>query len=265
MQMMYNECSVNFKQKMEVCMIKCRFTILELLVVIAVISILAALLLPALNSARETARGARCLSNIKQVNTALTAYTVDFTFYPWPFRTAENIVMEQRIIEAGYMKPLRRGAQTYKDRFEVQCDSLRDLVCAEGSTYPVSSYIPNYSNTYGGVLTAGSHGITGDEEYPELTLARPEKVKAPSRKVVFAERKNSGGHLHYIMDCRNLYDPSHTGSEARLGPVHRQNASFAFADGHAASWNVVTQLSHGGDVYGYGLRLWKKYFNISEP
>ena len=46
MQMMYNECSVNFKQKMEVCMIKCRFTILELLVVIAVISILAALLLP---------------------------------------------------------------------------------------------------------------------------------------------------------------------------------------------------------------------------
>ena len=55
--------------------------------------------------------------------------------------------------------------------------------------------------------------------------------------------------------------------EARkeLGPVHRQNASFAFADGHAASWNVVTQLSHGGDVYGYGLRLWKKYFNISEP
>ena len=140
-------------------MIKCRFTILELLVVIAVISILAALLLPALNSARETARGARCLSNIKQVNTALTAYTVDFTFYPWPFRTAENIVMEQRIIEAGYMKPLRRGAQTYKDRFEVQCDSLRDLVCAEGSTYPVSSYIPNCSNTWGGVLTAGSHGI----------------------------------------------------------------------------------------------------------
>jgi len=218
-------------------------------------------MLPALNSARETARGARCLSNIKQVNTALTAYTVDFSFYPWPFQTAEGHGMERRIIDCGYLKPLRRGANIYRDRFEVQCDSLRDLVCAEGSTYPVSSYIPNCSNTYGGVLTAGSHGISGDEAYPEMTLARPEKVKAPSRKVVFAERKNSGGHLHYIEDCRNLYG---SGS-SRLGPVHRQNASFAFADGHAASWNVVTQLSHGGDVYGYGLRLWKKYFNISEP
>lgn len=244
-------------------MIKCRFTILELLVVIAVISILAALMLPALNSARETARGARCLSNIKQVNTALTAYTVDFTFYPWPFQTAEGHVMERRIIDCGYLKPLRRGAYTYRDRFEVQCDSLLNLTCIEGSSsyYPVSSYIPNCSNTYGGVLTAGSHGISGNEAYPEMTLARPEKVKAPSRKVVFAERKNSGGHLHYIEDCRNLYGSESSG----LGPVHRQNASFAFADGHAASWNVVTQLSHGGDVYGYGLRLWKKYFNISEP
>lgn len=171
--------------------------------------------------------------------------------------------MERRIIDCGYLKPLRRGAYTYRDRFEVQCDSLLNLICIEGSSsyYPVSSYIPVVSNVWQGALIVGSRGITGDEEFPELTLARPEKVKAPSRKVVFAERKNSGGHLHYIEDCRNLY-----GSESsRLGPVHRQNASFAFADGHAASWNVVTQLSHGGDVYGYGLRLWKKYFNISEP
>ena len=243
-------------------MIKCRFTLLELLIVIAVISILAALMLPALNSARETARGARCLSNIKQVNTALTAYTVDFTFYPWPFQTAEGVGMERRMIECGYIKHLRREGKDYWDRFEVQCDSLRGLVCAEGSTYPVSSYVPNHSNTWGGVLTAGSHGITGAEEYPELTLARPEKVKAASRKIVFAERKNSGGHLHYVEDCRNLYGSV---TSSRLGPVHRQNASFAFADGHAASWNVVTQLNHGGDVYGYGGRLWRKYFNISEP
>lgn len=54
------------------------FTLIELLVVIAIIAILAAILFPVFAQARDKARGASCLSNIKQLTLGMMMYSQDY-------------------------------------------------------------------------------------------------------------------------------------------------------------------------------------------
>jgi competence protein ComGC len=68
----------------------CIFTIIELLVVISIIVILVSMLLPALNRAREVAKGMKCKSNLKQLGIYWANYALDFADYYLPLTMSRN-------------------------------------------------------------------------------------------------------------------------------------------------------------------------------
>src|SRR5438552_2983287 len=90
------------------------FTLTEMLVVIAVIALLIALLLPALNRARDSANTTRCLSNLRQLASAVNIYVADSHGYLPPFRYQfqawDNRSWMHIFVDAGYMRvPVQPG------------------------------------------------------------------------------------------------------------------------------------------------------------
>ena len=234
---------------------KKQFTLIELLVVIAIIAILAAILLPALQSARERANSTSCVSNLNTTVKAGMQYLNDNRGL-WPAPTGSNTqgVWPCCLMRGKYMLDfaIKRSATTklpsqYGEAKGFYCPSIGYQQLRKGTTYQWAAQV------YGTVQTnADRHmGMCWQFNSSRLTEVRVQKPNAyndsnyktdtkkssnPSSRIWFADsayRDSDSLKLHQRPGFYANADGHYT--RPHIYPVHGGRLNFACHDGHVAA------------------------------
>ena len=217
----------------------CGFTLIELLIVIAIIAILAAMLLPVLNQARDKAKQAKCISNLKQCVTGALMYAGDYKDM-LPAATFQSVgaTWTKRLGQLGYLPVGEAGRPgifvcpafapfSYKNQDETY--GYWTGGCARPNHDAVDWSLLG-KDTYYGVHEKGS----ADDHY--LRLGRLES----SRAFIMDSIRNGGGNPQIYMVATGNGTVSGDGSvkAAHFRHSGHTTANFAFADGRVQNKNI---------------------------